>query len=340
MGKSAHYEFVQGQIGMPSEHEIIIEVAYCGLNRLDLWMEAGDLPFEMDLPRIPGGEVSGIIKLVGSGVEQFQIGDHVVVQSNFTCGECEYCRRGEESICLKSQLLGVQSDGGLAQFLNVPESSVLKIPDGVELDEAASVVLAGSTAMHMLTSRVSVSKGDWVLVLGGNSGVGSYAIQIAKAQGARVIATASDERKSEISKKLGADFVVNHSENGWAKEVRKITAKRGVDFIVEHMGGEILEKCFLCLARGGSIVTCGATTGKNVSINIWPFFVKQQQLIGSYGRNRVDLIKILDWLALGKINPVIDERVPFSEVSAAFEKFRNRKVSGKILVEVKNSFSC
>ena len=336
-GKPGVYQKVECETKPPGEMEVSVEVAYCGLNRLDLWLEAGELPVQIELPRIPGGEVSGVIAEAGPGVEEFKAGDKIIVQSNLVCGECEFCKRGEESNCLKSKLLGVDVDGGLSTYMTVPVSAVLPIPDGIPLDAAASIVLAGSTAMHMLTNRTQVSEGDWVLVMGGNSGVGSYAIQIAKSQGAHVIATASDNAKSELSKKLGADFVVNHRDKDWHKEVRRITQKRGVDIIVEHIGGEILEKCFMCLARGGRIVTCGATAGKDISLNIWPFFVKQQQLIGSYGRNREDLLMTLKWLSQGKIKPVIDTVIPFDDVPLAFSKLRNREVSGKILVELKET---
>jgi NADPH:quinone reductase-like Zn-dependent oxidoreductase len=187
--------------------------------------------------------------------------------------------------------------------------------------------------MHMLTDRASVHQGDWVLVIGGASGVGSDAIQIAKQLGARVISTGSTEAKRSLAHHLGAEFVLDPANDQWPAEIRKITNRRGVDLVVEHVGGEVLLKCFDCLARGGTIVTCGATAGREIPFNLWPFFVKQHRLIGSYGRNRADLQATLEWAAAGKLKPVIDSVFPLDQVPAAFDKLRSRKVLGKILIE-------
>ena len=186
--------------------------------------------------------------------------------------------------------------------------------------------------MHMLTKRTQVEQGDWVLVIGGASGVGSAAIQIAKQLGAYVIATGSTEAKRKFATGLGADYVVDSTHSDWVGDVRKITAKRGVDLVVEHVGGEVLAKCFECLARNGTIVTCGATAGRNIQLNLWPFFVKQHSLIGSYGRNRDDMITTLKWAAEGKIKAAVDTTYPLERAAEAFTKLRSRAVQGKLLV--------
>jgi NADPH:quinone reductase-like Zn-dependent oxidoreductase len=186
--------------------------------------------------------------------------------------------------------------------------------------------------MHMLTARCEVHAGDWVLVMGGSSGVGSAAIQIARELGAQIIATGSTPEKMELARQLGAGWVVNHTQASWASEVRKITGKRGVDVVVEHFGGDFLKQAFHCLARGGSVVTCGATAGRDISLELWPLFVKQQKLIGSYSRDRADLVATLDWAAYGKLKAVIDRRFPLAETPAAFARLRQRQVMGKCLV--------
>jgi NADPH:quinone reductase-like Zn-dependent oxidoreductase len=187
--------------------------------------------------------------------------------------------------------------------------------------------------MHMLTDRTQVRSGDWVLAMGGASGVGSAAIQIARQLGARVISTGATESKRQLAQKLGAESVVDSTSPDWPEEVRKLTGKRGVDLVVEHVGGEVLPRCFECLARGGTIVTCGATAGREVSLNLWPLFVKQQKLVGSYGRNRRDLQATLDWAAAGKLKPVIDAVFPLTETPAALGKLRRREVLGKLIIE-------
>jgi NADPH:quinone reductase-like Zn-dependent oxidoreductase len=185
----------------------------------------------------------------------------------------------------------------------------------------------------MLTNRAQVRRGDWVLAIGGASGVGSAAIQIAKELGARVISTGSTEAKRSFARNLGAEFVLDSSDANWPAEVRKITGKRGVNLVIEHVGGEVLLKCFECLARGGTVVTCGATAGRDVNLNLWPFFVKQQRLIGSYGRNRADIQATLDWAAVGKLKATIDSVISLDQVPAAFAKLRARQVQGKVIVK-------
>jgi NADPH:quinone reductase-like Zn-dependent oxidoreductase len=187
--------------------------------------------------------------------------------------------------------------------------------------------------MHMLTDRAEVRPGDWVLVVGASSGVGSAAIQIAKHLGGRVVATASSAAKRELATRLGAEFVVDSSKADWPAEVRKVTNKRGVDLVIEHVGGVVLQSVFHCLARGGAVVTCGATGGREVPMQLWPFFVKQHRLIGSYGRNRGDLNATLEWAADGRLKPVIHQLIPLPGVSNALELLRSRQVLGKLVVK-------
>ena len=317
----------------PKVDEVVVRVHACGLNRLDLWTEEGALPVKIQLPRTCGCEIAGEISQLGNSVTGWRVGDRVAVQSNLFCGQCEFCLRGRESICVKGEILGVNRDGGFAEYVVAPASSLGRLPEEVSFETSAALTLAGSTAMHMLTNRAKVCSGDWILVIGGASGVGSAAIQIAKGLGAYVISTGSTETKREVAKKLGADHVVDSTQESWPIEVRKITGKRGVDFVVEHVGGDVLLKAFECLARGGTIVTCGATAGRDVPVNLWPLFVKEQSLVGSYGRNRIDIETTLQWAARGKIKPVIDKIFPLSETTQAFAQLRQRAVMGKLLVK-------
>jgi NADPH:quinone reductase-like Zn-dependent oxidoreductase len=263
----------------------------------------------------------------------WKVGDRVAVQSNLFCGRCEFCLAGDESLCLSGQLLGVQRDGGFAERVAVPARALVPLPEAASYESSAALTLAGSTAMHMLTNRAQVRQGQWVLVIAGASGVGSAAIQIAQHLGAYVIATGSTAAKRQLSTTLGAQAAVDSTQDDWPAEVRKLTQKRGVDLVVEHVGGPVLEQAFQCLARGGTIVTCGATAGRNVQFNLWPFFVKQQKLVGSYGRTRAEMLSTLDWVAAGKLKPVIDRSFALPETPAAFTALRDRTVLGKLLVQ-------
>lgn len=332
-GKPGQFRFGEVPDPAPATDEVVVRVRACGVNHLDLWCEQGELPLPILLPRIGGGEVAGEILALGADVDQWRVGDRVAVQSNLFCGTCEFCLRGEDSNCLNARLLGVQCDGGFAERVKVPARCVVRLPEAVSFETSAALTLAGSTAMHMLTDRAEVRARDWVLVIGAASGVGSAAIQIAKQLGGRVIATASTPAKRELAQRLGAEFVVDSTKADWPSEVRKITDKRGVDLVVEHTGGAVLQAVFHCLARGGTVVTCGATGGREVPMQLWPFFVKQHRLIGSYGRNHSDLNATLEWAADGRLKPVIHQLFSLKDLSAAFAMLRSRQVLGKLVIK-------
>lgn len=334
-GRPGQIRLVELPDPQPAAQEVTVRVRACGLNRLDLWLEEGALPVPVDLPRIPGGEVAGEILDLGSEVDRhaWKAGDRVAVQSNLFCGECEFCLAGDESLCLKGQLLGVQRDGGFAERVAVPARALVPLPEGASYEASAALTLAGSTAVHMLLNRVKVQPGQWVLVIAGASGVGSAAIQIARHLGAHVIATASTPEKRALALSLGARAAVDSSQEEWPGEVRRLTGKHGVDLVVEHVGGKTLEKTFQCLARGGTIVTCGATAGRQIELNLWPFFVKQHQLVGSYGRTRQDVITTLQWTVNGHLQPVIHQIFSLKDTARAFAALRDRAVLGKVLIK-------
>lgn len=318
----------------PDPDEVVVKVHACGLNRLDLWAEESEgLPVKLDLPLIPGCEIAGEVVKLGADVEQWRIGDRVAIQSNLFCGSCEPCLQGEEANCMDTRLIGVDCDGGFAELAKAPSRCLAAIPDDVSFETSAALTLAGSTAMHMLTDRCEIRKGDWVLVIGASSGIGSAAIQIASQLGARVITTGSTEEKRRFGLKLGAEHAVDHNNEDWPAEVRKLTGRRGVNVAIEHVGASVLEKVFHCLARGGTVVTCGATAGRKVSFEIWPFFVRQHRLIGSYGRNHADVTATLEWAAAGRLRSVVHKVFPLANTTDAYTLLRSRSVMGKVLIK-------
>ncbi len=332
-GTPGQFELRELPEPVPGPGEVVVRVQACGLNRLDLWVEAGGLPIPVALPRTPGGEIAGVIARLGREVTGWQPGEAVAVQSNLFCGQCEFCRRGDESLCLQGELLGVHRDGGFAEAVLVPARSLVRLPEGVDFETSAALTLAGSTAMHMLTRRATVRPGDWVLVIAGAGGVGSAAIQIARHLGARVLSTGSTEAKRTLARQLGAEHVLDITQLDWPRQVRQLTGRRGVDLVVEHVGGDTLVQCFECLARGGTIVTCGATAGREVPLHLWPFFVKEHRLIGSYGRSRADIEATLHWAAAGRLRPVLDAVYPLERAAEAFARLRSRQALGKILIK-------
>ena len=315
----------------PGLTDVVVKVRACGVNRLDIYSRTGRTKIA-PMPHISGSEVAGEIAAAGEAVTGWTAGQAVAVAPYLFCGECEFCRAGEEVLCLKGDIVGLGSQGGYAEYVRVPASSIVALPKGVDFVAAAAVGLATITAWHMLTTRAPLRPGQDVLIHAAGSGIGSAAIQIAKISGARVIATAGSAAKLEQARKLGADEVINYNEQDFLQEVRRITNKRGVDVVVEHIGEQTWEKSAACLARKGRLVTCGATTGNEGKVNIWTLFAKEIALIGSYGGTRQDLADVLKLVSSGRIQPVVYGTYSLDEVGEAQKLMENREQFGKLIV--------
>lgn len=315
----------------PGPTEVVLKVHACGVNRLDIYSRTGRTKIA-PMPHISGSEVAGEIVAVGNAVRGLTVGQMVAVAPYLFCGQCEFCRSGEEVICLKGDIVGLGSQGGYAEYMLAPASSIVPLPEGVDAVSAAAVGLAAITAWHMLTKKAPLQPGQDILIQAGGSGVGSAAIQIAKLAGARVITTVGNEEKRAKALELGADEVINYREHDFFQEVRRLTNKRGVDVVFEHIGPETWEKSVACLARGGRLVTCGATTGNESKINIWNLFAKEQTLIGSYGGTRQDLADVLKLVARRQFLPVVDSTYPLERIGEAQQRLERRESFGKLIV--------
>jgi len=312
-------------------NDVVIRVRACGVNRLDIYSRTGRTKIA-PLPHISGSEVAGEIVAVGEAISGLKVSQEVAVAPYLFCGQCEFCLAGEEVMCLKGDIVGLGNQGGFAEYVRVPASSIVAIPKGVDFISAAAVGLAAITAWHMLTVRAPLTAGQDVLVHAAGSGVGSAAIQIAKLSGARVIATASSAAKLEQARKLGADEVINYQEQDFFQEVRRLTNKRGVDVVVEHIGEHTWEKSVASLARRGRLVTCGATSGNEGKVNLWNLFAKEQTLIGSYGGTRHDLAALLKIVAAGHFQPVVAGTFSLEQVQEAQQLIEKREQFGKYIV--------
>jgi NADPH:quinone reductase-like Zn-dependent oxidoreductase len=316
----------------PRKDQVLVGVRACALNHLDLWVRKG-LP-GVNLPHILGSDISGEIVEVGEYVHGLKVGQRVVLAPLHFCGQCEQCAAGRQNLCREFTVIGNGVDGGNCELIAARPMSVFPIPDALDFVQAASVPLVFLTAFHMLTGRASVRPGQTVLVLGANSGVGIAAIQMAKLFGATVIATAGDERKAERAKELGADFVVNHYRQKIGDEVRKITNKAGVDIVIEHVGPATWGESVKSLKPGGVLVTCGATTGPKVEIDLRFLFSRQLSFLGSYMGTLGELHEVLKLVFSGKLMPVVDKVFPLSEVRAAHEYLEKSQMFGKVVLEV------
>lgn len=316
----------------PAAAEVLIRVEACGLNRLDIMMRSGQVPCN-PMPHIPGSEPAGAIAALGPGVRGLAEGQRVTVAPYLFCGSCEFCLSGREEICLKSAILGHATQGGYAQYVAVPATNVIPLPDGVSAEQAAAVSLAMLTAYHMLVTRARVQPGEDALVIAAGSGVGSAAVQIAKLLGARVIAAASSDEKLEKARALGADETVNYVQADLRQEVRRLTGKRGVDLVVEHVGAATFATSVACLGRAGRLVTCGAFTGARVEFDLWPFFAKENQFVGAYGGTRGELYQVLRLLSQGRLRAVIDTALPLEQAAEAHRRMEQREQFGKVLLK-------
>jgi len=312
--------------------EALIRVLACGANNLDLRVREGRVPGKIPLPHISGSEAAGEIAELGAGVKGFSVGQMVAVMPYLFCGQCEFCQAGAENECVRGDILGLMSQGAYAEYVKVPASSLVALPEGVDAISAAAVGLAAITAWHMLVERARVQPGEDVLVHAAGSGVGSAAIQIARLAGARVIATAGSADKLLRAKALGAHEVINYQEQDFAQEVRKLTGKRGVQIVVEHIGQATWEKSVASLARRGRLVICGTTSGAEGKIDLWSFFAKELAFFGSYGGTRHNLAQLLKLVADGRFQPVVHRTLPLESVAEAQQIMAAREQFGKIII--------
>lgn len=310
--------------------QVLIRVKACALNHLDLWCRKG-LP-GVKLPHINGSDVSGDILEVGEYVTGLTAGERVLLAPMVFCNHCAECTAGRQNMCREYSVLGYLNDGGNCERLAVPAVNVIPIPQELTYDEAASVPLVFLTAWHMLNGRARIKPGDIVLVLAGGSGVGVAAIQIAKLAGAKVIATAGNEAKLDQSRELGADYTINHYQQKISDEVKKITGKRGVDIVIEHVGAATFEESMKSLRPGGTLVTCGATTGAEAKFDLRFLFSRQLSLLGSYMGTMGELHEVLGHVFAGRLKPVVDKTYPLREARTAHERLEKKEQFGKVVL--------
>jgi NADPH:quinone reductase-like Zn-dependent oxidoreductase len=312
--------------------QVLVRVKACSLNHLDVWVRKG-LP-GVKLPHILGSDIAGEVAEVGEYVSSFAVGQRVMIAPMHFCGHCVKCLAGLQNQCREFTVLGNAVDGGNCEFIAVPAANVIAIPATLNFNQAASVPLAFVTAWHMLVGLAQVRPGQTVLILGASSGVGIAAIQIAKLFHCRVITTAGDEAKLEKGRALGADYGINHYQQKISEEVRKITNKEGVDIVVEHVGAATWDESLRSLKSGGKLVTCGATTGSSVGMDLRHLFARQLTLLGSYMGTMSELHEVLGHVFAGRLKPVVDRIFPLSEIRAAHEYLEKSQMFGKIVLNL------
>ena len=325
-------------IPTPGPGEVQIRVTAAALNHIDLWLRRGLPALHVPLPHVSGGDVCGVVSELGAGVVAragTTVGDRVLVNPGISCGRCVACLGGRDNFCPDYRMIGEQTWGGEAEYLVVPAQNLVPAPrDRIPLDDAALAALPISfmTAWQMLVDRAQIRQGETVLVLAAGSGVGSAAIQIAKLYGARVIATASTDAKLAAARALGADETINQTTTELVAEVKRLTARRGADIVVEHVGAATFPKSVVACAKGGRIVTCGATAGFEPVLNLRHVFWRQLSILGSTMASKARLFEVLELVAAGRLRPVVHRVMPLAEIAAAHRLLESRETFGKLVL--------
>lgn len=317
----------------PGADEVQIRIGCVALNHIDVWGWRGMAFANRALPVIAGAEAGGTIVKRGSNVTGLDEGDVVAIYGALTCGTCRACREGRDNFCdVLAGMYGFHIDGFLCEYANVPARLAVKAPPGIDVNSAAMAPITFGTVEHMLFDNAKLQSGETILVHAGGSGIGSAAIQLAKAAGATVITTVGSDDKAAKAAALGADHVINYRNERFEGRVRKLTGRRGVDVVFEHVGPATWPGSMLSMARGGRLVTCGSTSGIKSEINLNLLYQQQLRLMGSFGCTRKNMSDAFTKIAAGRAHPVIDTRIGLEQLDEGLRRLEGRDVFGKIIV--------
>lgn len=318
----------------PAKDEARVQVHACALNWLDVGIRRGPQFGAVPLPLTTGVDVSGVIDAVGSDVSGWSTGDAVTFYSLVTCGECEYCRDGELTVCPQHKIIGEHTNGGLAEYIVVPARNLIAKPANLTHIEVAALPVVSMTAWHMLISVARLQAGETVFIPGAGGGVASMGIQIAKYAGATVIASTSTAKKMERARELGADHVVNYRETNWVEQVIDYTEGRGVDVAQDLVGALTWADSLRTLARNGRLVVCGSHSGKRINLRIPQIYHRQLSILGSNGGAYNELRHCLDLANRGILKPVIDRVLPLSQIREGHRILEEHDHFGKVVIRV------
>lgn len=331
-GDTGRLQYQYTETPEPGPHEVLIEVKACALNHLDLWTLKGLPGVKITMPHILGCDIAGEVVKLGSRVKGVPLHKPVVAAPGIRCGKCPHCLTHWDSLCPAYKITGFQGNGGYAEYAAVPAENIIPVSKQLSYEEWASIPLVFLTAWHMLVTRGGVKKGESVLIHAAGSGVGSAAIQIAKYFGAAVFTTVGDDSKIKKAKELGADHVINYQKKNFSEEVLRITKQQGVDLVIEHIGPETFPGSLKALAKKGRLVTCGATSGPGVTIDLRHLFVRQLSITGAYMGSLKELKEVIRLFEKKRLRPVVDKVFPFREAKQALDRMIARQNFGKIVL--------
>jgi len=320
--------------GLQGPHDVLVAVRAAALNHLDLFVVGGLPGVTHTFPHVLGGDGAGVVAAVGPAVTRVKPGDRVLLNPGVSCGRCDFCLDGEQSLCSTYSLLGEHLPGTIAETVRVPEENCWPLPEGTAWADAAAYPLAFLTAWRLLMTKAQVRPGETVFIWGIGGGVALAALAIAKLAAARVIVTSSSDEKLARARALGADHTINHATQDVLKEVRRLTQRRGADVVVDSVGQATWETSLKVIARTGRLVTCGGTSGPMLTTDVRRLFWHQYTIMGSTMGNRREFAAIAALLAQGKLKPVVDRVFPLDEGPAAFRRLAEGGQFGKIVVAI------
>lgn len=314
--------------------DVLVDVKATALNHQDLFAVRELDHYITDYPFWGGGDTAGVIAEVGEDVDDWDVGDRVLVNSRLACGECDMCLKGEQSMCRNFQVYGEHRRGGFAEYLDVPVENVHSVPDDYDLTKAAAVPIAAGCAWRALANRGDLHPSDDLLIVGATGGVGTYAVQIARNvfDVETLYATTSSEEKAAVLRDMGVDHVINYAEESFDSQVWQLTDKQGVDAVFNTVGGDTWVPSMRSLRPGGRLITSGATAGPNPETEIRLVFMRQLELVGSTSHSHTDFTQMLEKVWSGDLEPVIQETYPLKDFEEAFETMANRGVYGKLVL--------
>ena len=314
--------------------QAIVKLSAAALNHIDIWNRLGVTGVRIAMPHILGADGAGVVAGVSPGVEHVRVGDRVCLYPPTGCGHCEFCLTDRDFMCFRLRVLGERLEGTYAQYVKLPAKNCFPIPTGYSFEEAAAFPLVFITLWRMLITNARLEPGETILILGIGGGVASASLRVAKKIGARVIVTSGSNEKLERARDLGADYGINHGSKDFVQEVQALTAGRGVDVVFDSLGGEFWRKSLASLARGGRLVTCGATAGGEPIDDIAAICAKELKIYGSTLGSREEFHQVIDFLNAAQIKPVIDSIFPLEDAAGAQLHLENAHQFGKIILRI------
>ncbi len=319
----------------PGPDQVLIQVQYAALNRLDDWVRIGWKGLNLQFPHIPCSDFVGTVAGLGSDVTGWQMGQRVTANPTIWCGKCRFCLAGQQNRCQSWGVIGEQMRGACAEFICMPAVNLLPVPAEYDLQKAAAASLVYTTAWHNLLTAGNLRAGERVLIVGAGGGVNTAAMQIAKLTGATVYVIASSAAKAQLAREQGADWVHDRSADAnWAKALFAATQREGVDMVVDNVGQATMATSLRTLCTGGRLVTVGGTSGYEVALPLSLIFWKHLSIIGSTMGTQADYEQVMRLVFAGKLNPIVDSVYPMSDFCAAIARMMADEQFGKIVIKI------